>query len=101
MRQAVDRIVSAIQKKETILIHGDYDVDGITGAALLSRMLHKLGARFFAFLPNRKTDGYGVSREALKLAREKNASLFITVDCGITAFEEVKEEKKSKGKKKP
>ncbi len=91
MRRAVDRILSAVQKKEMILIHGDYDVDGITGTALLSRLFQKLGARFFAFLPNRKTDGYGVSTGAIKLAREKNASLFMTVDCGITAFEEVKE----------
>lgn len=91
MRGAVDRITLAVQRKEMILIHGDYDVDGITGAALLARLLRKLGAHFFVFLPNRKTDGYGVSREALKLAREKGASLFITVDCGITAFEEVKE----------
>ncbi len=84
------RILSAIAKGETILIHGDYDVDGVTGAALLSRMLEKLNAKFIAFLPNRKIDGYGVSLAAVHLAKEKNVSLFITVDCGITAFEEAK-----------
>ena len=85
------RILSAINRRETILIHGDYDVDGITGAALLARTLEKLSARFITFLPIRKRDGYGVSPQAIRLAKEKNVSLFITVDCGIAAFEEAKE----------
>lgn len=84
------RILSAIECGETILVHGDYDVDGITGAAVLSRLLQKLNAKFITFLPNRKKDGYGVSLEAVHLANEKKVSLFITVDCGITAFEEAK-----------
>ena len=84
------RILSAIARGETILIHGDYDVDGITGAAVLSRLLQKLNAKFITFLPNRKKDGYGVSLDAVHLANEKKVSLFITVDCGITAFEEAK-----------
>ncbi len=84
------RILSAIAKNETILIHGDYDVDGITGAAVLSRVLRKLNANFITFLPNRKKDGYGVSLDAVHLANEKKVSLFITVDCGITAFEQAK-----------
>ncbi len=91
IQQSAKRILSAIDRKETILVHGDYDVDGITGAAVLSRMLEKLNAKFVTFLPVRKRDGYGVSKESLKLAKEKNVSLFITVDCGITAFEEAKE----------
>ncbi len=91
IQQSAKRILSAIDQKETILVHGDYDVDGITGAAVLSRMLEKLNAKFVTFLPVRKKDGYGVSKESLQVAKEKNVSLFITVDCGITAFEEAKE----------
>ncbi|MBI4367943.1 MAG: single-stranded-DNA-specific exonuclease RecJ [Candidatus Omnitrophica bacterium] len=85
------RILSAIERGEVILIHGDYDVDGITGTALLSRTFKKLNANFFTFLPVRKRDGYGVSREAIRLAAMRKASLFITVDCGITAFDEARE----------
>jgi len=88
---AQKRILSAAARGETILIHGDYDVDGITGAAILSRTLEKLGAKFVTFLPERKRDGYGVSEEALKRAKRDGVSLFITVDCGITAFRETRE----------
>ena len=95
MKQSVKRILSAIDRGEMILIHGDYDVDGITGASLLSRTFQKLNARFIPFLPIRKRDGYGVSQEAIKLAKEKGVTLFVTVDCGITAFEEAKEAKQA------
>ncbi len=91
IQRSAQRVLSAIDRKETILVHGDYDVDGITGAAVLSRTLEKLNAKFVTFLPVRKRDGYGVSKESLQLAKEKKVSLFITVDCGITAFEEAKE----------
>lgn len=92
---AVRRILSAIERRETILIHGDYDVDGITGTAILSRALEKLNAKFVTFLPERKRDGYGVSAEAIRIAKEKNVALFMTVDCGITAFEETSEARAS------
>lgn len=91
VERSAKRILSAVDRGEQILIHGDYDADGITGAALLSRMLRKLNAKFDTFLPERKRDGYGVSRQALQLAKDKKVSLFITVDCGITAFEEARE----------
>ena len=90
IREAVRRILTAIDKKELILVHGDYDVDGITGAALLSRTLEKLKARYYAFLPDRKLDGYGVSSQAIEVAKSKGVSLILTVDCGITAIDEVK-----------
>jgi len=89
MREAVSRILRASEKKELIMVHGDYDVDGITGAALLSRMLQKLGAEFYCFLPDRAIDGYGVSKRGIREAKEKNAKLMITVDCGIAAIEQV------------
>ncbi|MBI4388382.1 MAG: DHH family phosphoesterase, partial [Candidatus Omnitrophica bacterium] len=90
MREAVRRILTAIDRKELILVHGDYDVDGITGAALLARALQKLKARYYTFLPDRKADGYGVSAQAIEVAKSKGVSLLLTVDCGITAVEEVK-----------
>jgi single-stranded-DNA-specific exonuclease len=87
---AVKRVLQAVDRKEMILVHGDYDVDGITATALLARMFEKLSARFMTFLPNRKANGYGVRKEAIQAAKEKDVSLFITVDCGISAFEEIK-----------
>ncbi len=90
MSEAVLRLQKAVKRKEKILIHGDYDVDGITGAALVARTLSILKADFLTFLPERDRDGYGVSERAIHVAHEQNASLLITVDCGITAREEIR-----------
>lgn len=89
MREAVYRILRAIDRKEQIMVHGDYDVDGVTGAAIISRTLEKLRANFYAFLPDRFRDGYGVSKEAIRQAKEKGVSLMITVDCGVSAMEQM------------
>ena len=64
------RIEKAVHGGEKILIHGDYDVDGITGVAVLARMLDKLGGKHTTFLPERERDGYGVSEAAIHKARE-------------------------------
>lgn len=86
MTAAVERIRRAAKNREKVLIHGDYDVDGVTGAALMSKTLKALGVEFFTFLPDRVEDGYGVSERAIvQAAAEKKISLLITVDCGITA----------------
>ncbi len=90
MKKAIQRIIVAIQKKERILIHGDYDTDGITGIALLYRNLKKFGLEIDYYIPNRLLEGYGISRAGIDYAVEKGCSLMITVDCGITAFEEIK-----------
>ena len=84
---AVDRILRAIESGELILVHGDYDVDGVTSAALLTRVLRKLGANVRPFVPSRSRDGYGISRAALEMAASEGAGLVLTADCGITAFE--------------
>ncbi|MGB9721179.1 MAG: single-stranded-DNA-specific exonuclease RecJ [bacterium] len=89
MEKAVERIKIAIEKKEKILIHGDYDADGITGVALLYRNFKKFGLNVDYYIPNRILEGYGVSMAGIDYAIEKNYSLIITVDCGITAFEEL------------
>lgn len=88
MDKAVQRIRKAIDQKEPMLVHGDYDVDGVTAAALMGKTLSKLGAEYFLYLPERLKGGYGVSKKAVYHARERGAKLIITVDCGISALEE-------------
>ncbi|HQB11423.1 MAG TPA: single-stranded-DNA-specific exonuclease RecJ [Candidatus Omnitrophota bacterium] len=90
MREVKARLETAIRDKEKILIHGDYDADGITGVAVMVKMLEKLGGDFITFLPERERDGYGVSEEAIRKAHQKNARLLVTIDCGITAREEIR-----------
>lgn len=89
MNKAVKRMVTALRDGENILIYGDYDVDGITGVSLLYDGLFKLGGKISFYIPNRITDGYGVSPHGIKTAAERGVSLILTVDCGITAVEEV------------
>ncbi len=90
MREVKARLEAAIRDKEKILIHGDYDADGITGVAVMVKMLEKLGGDFITFLPERERDGYGVSGEAIRKAHQEGARLLITIDCGITAREEIR-----------
>lgn len=87
MRQAVLRIKSAINNKEGILIHGDYDVDGLTGAAILIETLRKTGLDVHFFIPDRFVHGYGFNIASVDMAKRLGVRLIITVDCGITAFE--------------
>lgn len=91
---AAKRIIRAIKHGERILIHGDYDTDGVTGLALLYRNLRRLGAEPIPYIPDRFTEGYGLSAEAVKRAREIGATLIVTVDCGITGIEEAQLAKK-------
>ncbi len=87
MEKAVDRIRRAIKRRERIFIFGDYDADGISATALLTRGLASLGADVVPFIPNRLSHGYGIKKEYLDLIKEKGASLVITVDNGIKAFD--------------
>ena len=89
MDKAVARIHAARQRRERILIYGDYDVDGITSIAVLQRALEKMGLEVVHHIPHRIHDGYGLNRSVGKLARDKKATVFISVDCGITAVHEV------------
>jgi single-stranded-DNA-specific exonuclease len=90
MDVAVKRIVTAVEKGERVLIYGDYDVDGLTSAALLVRVLGYLGLPVHHHIPNRLSDGYGVSSAGINHAKELGATLVITVDCGIAAHEEIR-----------
>ncbi|MFC1493450.1 single-stranded-DNA-specific exonuclease RecJ, partial [candidate division KSB1 bacterium] len=89
MSKAVDRIQEALTNQEGILIYGDYDVDGITSCSLLYLYIRKLTQNVHYFIPDRIKDGYGFSSKGIKEAREVGATLIITVDCGITAVEEI------------
>lgn len=77
-------------KKRKIIIFGDYDVDGITSTSILFDFLKKVGANVGYYIPDRKEEGYGLSIIAVDKVIDDGASLIITVDCGITAFEEVR-----------
>jgi len=88
--RAAERIVRAIRAGETILVHGDYDVDGICATALLTRWLRSLGAQVVPFVPHRLRDGYDFSAAGLTAAREAGATLIVTADCGTVAHETVR-----------
>ena len=89
MAVAVDRIRAAIAGGKRICVHGDYDVDGICATALAVLTLRKLGADVEWHLPSRFEEGYGVSDVTISRLADEGCSLLITVDCGITAVEEV------------
>jgi len=93
MDKLVDRIDAAIKNNEKICIYGDYDVDGITSITIMHQFLTKLGADVMYYLPDRLIEGYGINNNALDEIKKKGISLVITVDCGITAIEEVEHAK--------
>lgn len=82
---AVNELAGAIERKELIFVHGDYDVDGITSSALWTRALRRMGATVEVHLPHRQKDGYGVHENAIHKAKELGAKLILTCDCGTHA----------------
>ncbi|WP_225897378.1 DHH family phosphoesterase [Desulfuromonas sp. AOP6] len=88
MDKGVNRLARALERGESIVIHGDYDVDGITGTALLVQGLRDLGGDVDYHIPLRLKDGYGLSGQALSAAAQKGASLVVSVDCGVSAVQE-------------
>jgi len=89
MQKAVDRIRTAVDRNETVFVHGDYDADGLTATAILIYSFNKLGLKTFYHIPNRIIEGYGLSSTGIQKAKDCGADLIITVDCGITSVEEV------------
>ena len=85
---AVERIKRALADKERIAIYGDYDVDGITGVAILWHLLTILGGQVEYYIPHRIDEGYGLNAGAIRQLAEAGVNLLITVDCGITAVGE-------------
>lgn len=90
MKAAVSRLEKAIENFESILIFGDYDADGVTATALLYAYLEASGANVQAFIPDRLTQGYGLSTNVVNIIKEKGAKIIVTVDNGISAIEEAK-----------
>lgn len=90
MEKAAERIIQAINNKEKTIIYGDYDVDGITSITVLKSFLKDRGLNCESYIPNRLNEGYGLNKEAIERIASEKYSLMITVDCGITAIEEVK-----------
>ncbi len=90
-RDAAARLWRAVRDGEHILIHGDYDTDGVTATLVLATVLRENGARVDMFLPHRMDDGYGLTVESLEKAREERHSLLVTVDCGINSSDVVRQ----------
>lgn len=87
MDAAVRRLARALDAGERIFVHGDYDVDGMCGAALLARVLRRLGADVIPFVPHRTRDGYDLGPAGVERAEAAGASVLLTVDCGTNALE--------------
>ena len=89
MQQAVDRIEIAIEAEETIMVYGDYDVDGTTAVALMSSYLLTLYPNVVTYIPDRYAEGYGISYQGIDFAEDNNITLIIALDCGIKAIDKV------------
>lgn len=89
MERARDRVIKAIEKKEKTIIYGDYDVDGITSTTVLTNFLAERGLNVDSYIPNRLHEGYGLNNNAIDKIAKQGYTLMITVDCGISAVEEI------------
>ena len=89
MEKAVERIIQAINKQENVTIYGDYDVDGITSITVLKSYLQDRGLEVNTYIPNRLDEGYGLNNNAIDKIAESGCELMITVDCGISAIDEI------------
>ncbi len=89
MNIAVERIKKAIETQEKVIIYGDYDVDGITSITVLKSFLKDVGLEADYYIPNRLEEGYGLNKNAIDEIAKNKYTLMITVDCGISAIEEV------------
>lgn len=89
MDKAVMRIEKALANREKMLIYGDYDVDGTTAVALVYKILKKYTSDIGYYIPDRYTEGYGISRKGVEYARDNGYQLIIALDCGIKAVEKV------------
>lgn len=91
MDKAVDRLHHALEKGEKILVYGDYDVDGVSGSSLLYLILSRMvGSKVTYYIPDRITEGYGLSRQAIQEYAAKGVSLILAIDCGVTAVDEIR-----------
>ena len=96
MKEAVERLDQALKNNETILIYGDYDVDGTSAVSLMERYLSTFTDKLFTYVPDRYTEGYGISFQGIDYAEAQGCTLIIALDCGIKAIDKV-EYAKEKG----
>jgi single-stranded-DNA-specific exonuclease len=89
--RAVERLVRALRDGERILVHGDYDVDGICSTTVMVRTLAALGGNVVPFIPSRLTDGYDLTDAGVRAARERHATVVVTCDCGTSALAPIAE----------
>lgn len=89
MKEAVERLDQALKNNETILIYGDYDVDGTSAVSLMERYLSTFTDKLFTYVPNRYTEGYGISFQGIDYADAQGCTLIIALDCGIKAIDKV------------
>ena len=89
MEAAVNRVVEAIDQGEKILVYGDYDVDGTTSVSLVASYLSTLSTEIATYIPDRYTEGYGLSAKGIQYASDNDIGLLITLDCGIKATEQI------------
>jgi len=89
IREAKDLILRHVKSESRVMIHGDYDVDGVTSTAVLSRTLERLGMRPDVYIPHRVDDGYGLCNKGVEYARIKGSHLLIATDCGVCSHTEI------------
>ena len=89
MHIAVERIIQAIDKEERILIYGDYDVDGTTAVSLVYEFLSGYSSQLMYYIPDRYTEGYGISLQGIEFAKDHEISLIIALDCGIKDYQAI------------
>jgi len=89
MDKAVDRIHAALEEDEAIMVYGDYDVDGTTSVALMASFLAEKTTKITPYIPDRYTEGYGVSYQGIDVAKAKGIQLIIALDCGVKAVDKV------------
>jgi single-stranded-DNA-specific exonuclease len=89
METAVSRLQQAIDQKETVMVYGDYDVDGTTSVSLLTHFLRSQGLKVTPYIPDRYAEGYGLSKKGIDTAKAANISFMIVLDCGVKAIEQV------------
>jgi len=89
MEIAVNRLIKALDGKESILVYGDYDVDGSTSVSMMYSFLKNYCEDLYYYIPDRYLEGYGISKQGIDYAKEKNCALIISLDCGIKANEQI------------
>ncbi|MFC1789582.1 DHH family phosphoesterase, partial [Patescibacteria group bacterium] len=97
LKKAAKRIKKAVAKKERIILYGDVDLDGVSSVVILKETIKNIGGEITAvYFPNKEIEGYGISEKGLDYLKKFAPALLISLDCGITSFEPIKQAKKIK-----